>query len=158
VVGIMSVLVQGWLLGKLLKRYSPRRLAVMGLFSSSIAYVLYGAVPEGWMMYVVIVLNLLGFTVASSIQSIVSSAADASSQGQTMGAVGSMNSLMAVIAPALGAPLLGVVSHLPQGDWRIGAPFYLCALLQVAGLLLAWTHFRGQRRDRLATRPSSPPA
>ena len=47
-----------------------------------------------------------------------------------MGAVSSLNSLMAVIAPVIGAPLLAMVSHLPQGDWRIGAPFYFCAALQ----------------------------
>ena len=150
VVGITSVIVQGLLLGKLLKRYSPQRLAVMGLLSSTVAYALYGAATQGWMMYAVIVFNLLGFTVASSIQSIISSAADASTQGRTMGAVSSMNSLMAVLAPVLGAPLLGAVSHFPRGDWRIGAPFYLCAVLQLAGLLLAWTHFHRLRRARLA--------
>jgi MFS transporter, DHA1 family, tetracycline resistance protein len=150
VVGVMSVLVQGVLLGRLLKRYSPQRLAVMGLISSTIAYALYGAATDGWMMYAFIIFNLLGFTVAASIQSIVSSAADASMQGQTMGAVSSLNSLMAVVAPVLGAPLLGAVSHLPRGDWRIGAPLYLCAALQLCGLVLAIFHFRGMRRNRLA--------
>ena len=63
-----------------------------------------------------------------------------------MGSVSSLNSLMAVIAPVLGAPLIGVVSHLPASDWRVGAPFYFCALLQGMALLLAWIHFRGARR------------
>ncbi|HEX6363833.1 MAG TPA: MFS transporter, partial [Albitalea sp.] len=125
VVGVVSVIVQGVLLGRLLKRFSPQRLAVLGLVSSTVAYALYGAATEGWMMYVVIVANLLGFTVAAAIQSIISGAADASTQGQTMGAVSSLNSLMAVVAPAVGAPLLASVSHFPAGDWRIGAPFYL---------------------------------
>jgi MFS transporter, DHA1 family, tetracycline resistance protein len=120
--------------------------------SSTLAYALYGAATQGWMMYVVIICNLLGFTVAASIQSIISGAADAGSQGQTMGAVSSLNSLAAVIAPVIGAPLLGVVSHLPQGDWRIGAPFYFCALLQACALVFAWLHFRGARRARLAAR------
>jgi len=40
------------------------------------------------------------------------------------------------------------VSHLPQGDWRIGAPFYFCALLQAAALVLAVSHFRRERRAR----------
>jgi DHA1 family tetracycline resistance protein-like MFS transporter len=150
VVGITSVVVQGILLGRLLKRFSARRLAVLGLVSSTLAYALYGAATEGWMMYVVIVCNLLGFTVAASIQSLISGAADARNQGQTMGSVSSLNSLMAVVAPVLGAPLLGVVSHLPQGDWRIGAPFYFCAALQLAALVLAWIHFRDMRRSRLA--------
>ena len=62
-----------------------------------------------------------------------------------MGAVSSLGSLMAVIAPLLGAPLLGVVSHLPPHDWRIGAPMFLCAALQATALLLAWAHFRKVR-------------
>jgi DHA1 family tetracycline resistance protein-like MFS transporter len=56
-----------------------------------------------------------------------------------------------VIAPAIGAPQLTMVSHLPRGDWRIGAPFYFCALLQGTALFLTVMHFRGeQRRQRLA--------
>src|SRR5690349_961314 len=49
-VGVMSVLVQGVLLGRLLKRFSPRRLAVAGLLSSALAYAMWGAATEGWMM------------------------------------------------------------------------------------------------------------
>jgi MFS transporter, DHA1 family, tetracycline resistance protein len=137
------------LLGQLLKRFSPQRLAVMGLVSSTLAYVAWGAVTEGWMMYVVILLNVLGVTVAASIQSIISGAADATTQGRTMGAVSSLQSLMAVIAPVMTAPLLGSVSHFPQGDWRIGAPFYFCALIQLVALTLAWLHFRRARAARL---------
>ncbi|TMH11061.1 MAG: TCR/Tet family MFS transporter [Betaproteobacteria bacterium] len=154
-VGIVSVIVQGLLLGRLLKRFSAQRLAVLGLVSSTLAYLLYGAATQGWMMYVVIACNMLGFTVAAAIQSIISGAADASTQGQTMGAVSSVNSLMAVVAPVLGAPLLAAVSHLPQGDWRIGAPFYLCSALQLAALVLAWVHFRGARRARLASQSTA---
>jgi len=64
--------------------------------------------------------------------------------------VSAVNSLMAVVAPVLGAPLLGVVSDLPRGDWRIGAPFYFCAAVQAVALGLAWMHFGKARRARLA--------
>jgi len=154
-VGVMSVLVQGWLLGVLLKHFTAQRLAVYGLVSSTLAFVAWGLATEGWMMYAVIFGNVLGYTVAASMQSIISGAADARSQGQTLGAVSSLSSLMAVIAPAIGAPLLGMVSHLPTGDWRIGAPFYFCAALQFAALLLALTHFRGARRNRLAAQAAA---
>jgi DHA1 family tetracycline resistance protein-like MFS transporter len=60
--------------------------------------------------------------------------------------VGGLNSLMAVIAPTLSAPLLVMVSHLPPGDWRIGAPLYFCAVLQALALALAVSHFRRERR------------
>jgi len=49
---------------------------------------------------------------------------------------------MAVVAPILGAPLLAAVSHFPQGDWRIGAPFFFCAALQVGSLVLAVLYLR----------------
>ena len=153
-VGVMSALVQGFLLGRLLKRFSPQRLAVVGLVSSTLAYLGWGAASEGWMMFAVVACNILGFTVAASMQSIVSSAADATRQGRTMGAVSGLQSLMAVVAPVLSAPLLGAVSHLPRGDWRIGAPFYFCALLQLAALGLAWMHFNNGRRVRNAATPS----
>jgi DHA1 family tetracycline resistance protein-like MFS transporter len=146
VVGMVAVLVQGVLMGRLLKRYAPPKLAIMGLISSVLAYTLWGAATEGWMMYAVIALNLLGGTVNASVQSMISSAADSKSQGQTMGAVSALSSLMAVVAPILGAPLLAMVSHLSQGDWRMGAPFFFCAVLQVASLALAVMHLRRHRR------------
>jgi DHA1 family tetracycline resistance protein-like MFS transporter len=147
-VGIVSAVTQGLLLGRLLKRFSPQRLAVLGLVSSTLAYAAWGAATQGWMMFAIIFLNLLSSTVSSAIQSIISSAADARSQGKTMGAVSGLNSLTAVVAPLLAAPLLIMVSHLQQGDWRIGLPMYFCALLQGAALLLAISHFRRERRLR----------
>jgi len=144
-VGVMSTLVQGVLLKHLLRRFSPRRLVVMGLVSSSLCYLAWGLAPVGWMMFVVIGFNVLGFAVASTMQGIVSNAADESTQGRTMGAVSSLQSLMAVVAPVIGAALLAFVSHLPRGDWRIGAPYYFCAALQAAAMLIALRHFSRER-------------
>ncbi len=147
-VGIVSAVVQGGLMGRLLKHFTPQRLAVWGLLSSTFAYIGWGLATEGWMMYAVIFGNLLGATVAATMQSLISSAASSTEQGRTMGSVSSLNSLMAVIAPAFGAPLLALASHQPAGDWRIGLPMYFCAALQGLALLLALTHFRNARRAR----------
>jgi DHA1 family tetracycline resistance protein-like MFS transporter len=145
-VGVVSVLVQGVFLGCLLKVFPPRQLTVIGLSSSTLAFLLWGAATEGWMMYAIIVANLFGNTVAASVNSLISSAAERHNQGQTLGAVNSIGSLMAVLAPMLGAPMLALVSHYPRGDWRIGAPFYFCALLQAGALCLATLHFRAHQR------------
>jgi DHA1 family tetracycline resistance protein-like MFS transporter len=144
-VGTVSALVQGVLLGKLLRRFTRERLAIWGLASSTVAFGLWGLATEGWMMYAVIGTNVLGAAVAATVNALVSSAADASEQGRTMGAVGGLNSLMAVIGPMFAAPLLAAVSHLPPLDWRVGAPMFFCAVLQGLALLLAWLHFRGLR-------------
>jgi DHA1 family tetracycline resistance protein-like MFS transporter len=34
------------------------------------------------------------------------------------------------------------VTHLATTDWRMGAPFFLCAALQAGALILAVNHFR----------------
>ena len=153
-VGMMAALVQGGLIRVALKRYSAQRLAVVGLISSSICYTLWGAATEGWMMYAVIVLNVFGFMANTSIQSLISSAVDDQSQGRTLGSVASLNSMMAVLAPVIGAALLGFVSHLPRGDWRIGLPFFLCALLQAVAAVLAIRHFRRNPAAVAATEPT----
>ena len=143
-VGAMAVLVQGFLLPRLLKLFSPQRLVVLGLASSVITNFVWGAATAGWVMYAVIVFNVLGFAASTALQSLISNAADAKTQGQTMGAVSSLNSVMAVLAPILGMSLMYLVAELPKGDWRIGAPFYFCALLQAASLFFAWRHFGRQ--------------
>jgi DHA1 family tetracycline resistance protein-like MFS transporter len=145
-IGVVAAVVQGGLLGRLLKVWRPPKLALLGLLSSTLAFVAFGLVTEGWMMYVVIVANILGNTVTAVVNSQISGAADHSEQGQTMGAVSGLNSLMAVIAPTIAAPLLGLVAGYPQGDWRIGLPMYFCAALQALALAFAIAHFRTHRQ------------
>ena len=89
-------------------------------------------------------LNLLGGIGAAALQSFISNSAGAAHQGQAMGAVSSLNSLMAVLAPLLGLTLLGEVSHRPSGDLLMGLPFYACAALQAVALFITLRFFRTQ--------------
>jgi len=140
-VGLMSVVVQGGLLRVLNKRIPVRRLVPLGLLFSVLTNLIWGFSTEGWMMYAAIVIGLLSYAVGPTLQGQISSAADDRTQGETMGAISSLNSLMAVIAPVLGLGLMYLVSDLPKGDWRVGAPFYFCAVLQALSLVFARRHF-----------------
>ena len=144
VVGLMAAVVQGGLLGWLLRKFGERRVVVAGLASGVIAYLAYGLTTVGWVMYAIIFANLLAFAVGPALHAIVSKAADPGEQGVAMGSLTSLNSLMAVTAPFIGTPLLAEVSHLPAGDWRIGAPFFMSALLAFVALVLAAWHFSRQ--------------
>jgi DHA1 family tetracycline resistance protein-like MFS transporter len=142
-VGAMMALVQGVLLKHLLVRFSPRRIAAFGLVVGSLTYLGYGLATAGWVVFIVIVVGtLLGGGAQAAIQSLISNAADPRHQGQTMGAVASLNSLMAVVAPVFGTALLGLVSHRPPGDVMIGLPFFFCAALQASAALIAIRFFR----------------
>ncbi len=146
VVGLMAAIVQGGLLGGLLKHFGERRVVLAGLLSGTLTYVAYGLTTVGWLMYVFIAANLLAFAVGPALSAIVSKAAPPAEQGLAMGSLSSLSSLLAAAAPLLGAPLLAEASHLPQGDWRIGAPFFLSALLSAAAFVLAALHFARQSR------------
>ena len=144
-VGLMAVIVQGGLLRQFQKHISLPRLVSVGLVSSTLAYAAYGAVPQGWMMYVVIMANVFGYMVQPGLQSLVANAVDPSRQGESMGAVSSLNSMAAMLGPILAAPLLAVASGYPQGDWHIGIPFYLCAAIQGVAAIIGFRYFNRTR-------------
>jgi DHA1 family tetracycline resistance protein-like MFS transporter len=143
-VGIVAAVTQGGLLGRLLRHFGEVRLAFLGLASGFFAYVLYGIAPQGWMMYAIIFANFAAFAAGPAMQAIISKAVDPREQGVTMGALNSINSVMFVIAPLVGTPVLAQVSHLPPGDLRTGLTFFLCAAVQALAWMLARKHFSGR--------------
>jgi DHA1 family tetracycline resistance protein-like MFS transporter len=153
-VGVMSVLVQGVLVGRLTRRMSARRLAALGLASSALAFAAWGAAPQGWMMYVVIACNVLGFAAQPALQTLVANTADPTALGRTMGALAGLQSLTAVLAPVIGPLLLRLAADAPRGDWRLGAPYYVCAVLQATAMATAVVHF-GRRRPGAAASTAS---
>jgi MFS transporter, DHA1 family, tetracycline resistance protein len=142
-VGLVAAVVQGGLLGTLLRRFGNVRLALAGLATGTVAYVLYGLAQQGWMMYAIILANFLSFAAGPALQAVVSNAVDPREQGVTMGALNSINSIMFVVAPMIGTPLLAGVSQLPPEDWRVGSTFFVSALLQGVAFWLARRHFAG---------------
>jgi DHA1 family tetracycline resistance protein-like MFS transporter len=150
-VGIMSALVQGVLLGTCSSAGRAQRWR-WGLMASSATYLaLWGWVPEGWMMYVVIFRQPAGRPPRRQRCRAWCPRRQRQRTGPDHGLGGSLNSLMAVIAPVVGAPLLGLVSHFPQGDWRIGRRVLLRRCCR-PGLMLAIFHFRRGRRRPLCRR------
>ncbi len=157
VVGVVAAVVQGGLMRVLLTRFKPERLVQMGLVSSATGYLAWGLATEGWMMMAIVVCNLLGFTITASLQSLISNAASDREQGTAMGSVASLTSAMAVIAPVVGAALLGLVSPLGPGHWLVGLPFFACCALQVTGAVIAIRHFARQGRAQQAAALSAAP-
>jgi len=141
VVGATSAVVQGGLLGVLLRRLGERRLVLAGLASSTLAYVGYGLATHGWMMLLIVMANLLAFGVGAAVNAMVSKAAPPEQQGLAMGALASLNSVVAVLGPIVGLPLFARVSRYPKDDLRVGACFFVCAALSALAFLLASWHF-----------------
>jgi DHA1 family tetracycline resistance protein-like MFS transporter len=112
---------------------------------------LYGLATQGWMMYVFILCNLLSFAAGPALQGIVSKATSANEQGELMGSLQSISSLASVVMPLLGGAILSAVGDLPPNDWRIGGTFFVCAAMQVVGILVARHYFRSHHMATSAT-------
>ena len=144
-VGLASAVVQAGLLAVLLRRFGEMRLALLGISSGAVTYMLYGLATQGWMMYVFILCNLLAFAAGPALQGIVSKATPPERQGELMGALQSIGSLGVIVTPLIGTAILGAASHLPASDWRIGSSFFLCAAMQVVAIVVARHYFRTHR-------------
>jgi MFS transporter, DHA1 family, tetracycline resistance protein len=142
--GIVFATSQGVLLGHLLRKFGDSRTALFGLISSTLAYVFYGLAFQGWMIYAIILGNALGSLAGPALQGIISKSVDPREQGVTMGSLTSINSLMGVIAPLIGTPLLSFVAHYPPTDLRAGVTFFVAAIAQACALGLAYRHFQGR--------------
>ena len=145
-VGLCSVVMQGFLLGRVIKRLGEARTALIGLSSSVLILLGFGLAPYGWIMYVLIPCNLMAYAANPALQAIFSKAADAKSQGIVMGSLAALGSLMSVSATLIGTSVLAQVGHLPQGAILLGAPFFLASCSQLLALLVASRHFSRQKR------------
>ncbi|GJJ03482.1 tetracycline resistance MFS efflux pump [Duganella rhizosphaerae] len=141
-VGLMAAVVQAGLLGILIKRFGEVRLSLLGMCSGGLAYLFYGLATQGWMMYVLIICNVLSFAVGPALQGIISKSTPPNEQGELMGSLQSISSLGVIFMPLLGTAILAEVGHLPANDWRIGSTFYLCAVMQALAILVAQRYFR----------------
>src|SRR5688572_25481159 len=144
-VGATAFLVQGFLLRRLIAGLGAQRLALAGLASAAICHLGWAVATQGWMMYAIIAANLLSNAIVPTLQSLVSAAADETTQGQTMGAVAALSSFASVLGPVVGASLLGFVSHLPPDDWRMGAPFFVTSAILLACTVIAAQQFSARK-------------
>ena len=137
-VGILSAVVQGGLLGRLVKRFGEERLALTAIGINIFVQTAYGLAQHGWMMFPILFCSLLTFTAGPSIQGVVSKSVDPTVQGVTLGAIQSIASLSAVVGPIIAGQILANVSSLPPTDFRVGAHIFFCASLNLLAFLMAW--------------------
>ena len=158
-VGIISAIIQGGLIGRLVKRFGEPALVIIGslLFSASLfatafigpAIGLMGILLTGAVSSIGNALN------APSLSSLASKSADAGEQGGVMGAMQSVASLARAVGPSLAAFLIySAVAHVgfdgrPQNmsDSSIFRTFWTAAAIQFVAFLIAIYFARAYRRD-----------
>lgn len=139
-IGLVLVVVQGGLLGPLVRRAGEARLIRVGLVCMASALVALPAVRHGQVGALLGVLALLGFgqgMVGPCLSSSLSRAVPAGSQGAALGLSQSLGALARTVGPAAAGPLFDAGGE--------GAPLYAAGLLVAGAFLLALATLRGVR-------------
>ena len=139
-VGLCAALVQGGLVRKVMPKIGEHRAILIGVAFATVAFIGYGLVPEGWMVYPLIVVGAVGGLTNPALQAIVSKGVGADEQGGVQGALSSLNSLAGIVGPYIAT---GLFAHFIKTDPQIpGAAFYAAAGLNVLGLIIAFSTMR----------------
>lgn len=129
-VGVLGIVVQGGLIGRLVKRYGERMLVPVGLALLALGVSLLPVAPDGLAMMATFAVLAIGQGLSTpSLNALISRTADPGEQGRVLGSAQSMGALARAVGPALGGALFSSVS--------MGAPFWFAGGLLVLGLALA---------------------
>ena len=104
-VGILMAVVQGGLAGRITGRIGRRPAIVAGLAFAAASMTGYSLAPEGWMLYPLFAVGAMAGLAYPAIQATVTSRVDRRQQGTVQGALTSLQSLAAVVAPPLATGL-----------------------------------------------------
>ncbi len=136
-VGIMFALVSGGLTGKVVGKLGERRALIFGFCVSALGYLLYGLATQGWMLYAIIAATSIGGVAGAAIMALVTKLVPANEQGALQGALGSVQSVAAIIGPLMATGLFGYFTS-PHAPVQLpGAAFLASSLLVVIAIVLA---------------------
>jgi MFS family permease len=129
-VGLLGIILQGGLIGRLVKRFGESSLVTAGFISLVVSYAILGPIHDIIPLAVVSTLSSFGNGVLRpSLSSLVSQNAGRHEQGVVLGLSQSLNSVAQILAPILGGILIGR-ELLTMWAW-------VAALAALVGLLCA---------------------
>ncbi|MBI5433840.1 MAG: MFS transporter [Planctomycetes bacterium] len=135
VVGMISALIQGGLIRRLVPRYGETRLAIAGPALLALGLAVVGGAPTFAWVIVGCVLLPCGFGLNNpSVGSLISRASPIDQQGAYLGLQQSLASLARMLGPALA----GIVFDL----WGPRSPFFSAAAALLLATLLAWVYHK----------------
>jgi DHA1 family tetracycline resistance protein-like MFS transporter len=99
--GLGSAVVQGLLVRRIVPALGERRSAMTGSTLTACSYLCIAFAPVGWVVLLGIVLQAAGAITNPAVQGMVSASAPADRQGETQGALSSLQGLTAIVSPLI---------------------------------------------------------
>jgi DHA1 family tetracycline resistance protein-like MFS transporter len=136
VVGLSSLVVQGLVVGRVVKAVGEYRAMLIGLVVGAAAQLLLGLATTGWLFLVALPVWSFFGLVGPSLQSIASREVAPDEQGQLQGALSSLQSIVTLVSPVLYTQTFAAAIGPLSGLGLPGAAFLLSATLLVACAVL----------------------
>jgi len=145
--GIIFAIGQAGLTRIVVPALGERRAILIGLCVSAAICVGYGVVPKGWMIYVLMLFIVFGWSVAQpAMHALMSRAVPMNEQGLLQGALASLNNLTNVVGPPFWTALFGY-SISPRAPAIVpGAAFFTAALVFLIALAAGWRWLAAPKR------------
>ncbi|MBX3013136.1 MAG: TCR/Tet family MFS transporter [Caldilineaceae bacterium] len=141
VVGLSSALVQGGLIGPIVKALGEPRALIVGLSIGALTFALYGLAPQAWMFYVIPFLGAFGAISQPSAQSMITKGVQANEQGAVQGAIASLTSLTGIVGPIISTYSFRYFISDAAPFLLPGAPFFVGTILMAFAALFAMRTF-----------------
>ena len=142
VIGLLSIVVQLWLVGILAKKLGDRRMAVFGLMLMVTGFFLFAFTEWQWLLLGALLIYIIGGVQGTAIQSITSSIIPDNEQGELQGSLGSLMGLTTLIAPPLMTSCFSYFTGKNSAIYFPGISFLIAALLTLISLILLIKSFK----------------
>jgi DHA1 family tetracycline resistance protein-like MFS transporter len=137
-VGICSMVVQGILIGPVIKRFGERTSLIAGQVFGAAGFFVYGAASTGmWFLAGIPFMALWGLANPASL-ALMSRHVGADEQGQLQGANASIQGIASMLGPGLFSLTFAYAIRPELGVQLPGAPFLLAGLLLLVATVIAW--------------------
>jgi len=155
IVGVLSAVLQGGLVGRAIKAWGERRTLLTGLAFGAIGFVLYGLAPTGYWFWAAMPVTSLWGLAMPAAQGLMTRQVLPTEQGRLQGAVGSLSSLAGIIGPILFTRAFADVTGKGLHTGWAGVTFFLAAAMLLGAWFLAWRGTAATRAARAAA--TAPP-
>jgi len=136
-VGVATAIVQGGVIGRVVKRFGERRALLAGLLCGGTGFAVMGVAPSGvWYCAAIPIMALWGLA-NPALQGLMTRRVESTEQGRLQGANGSLQGIAQLVGPAIFTGIFAtfIASH---RSWQIpGAPFLLAAAMLLAAAVVA---------------------
>lgn len=154
-VGVCSIVVQGVLVGRVVKTLGERRTILVGLVCGSAGFVIQAMAQNGSIYTTGIVVMSLWGLMGPALQGVMTRLVSPSEQGRLQGANSSVLGISTLLGPILFTQIFAA-SIGTQSDWHLpGAPFLLSAIL-LAGATALTLRVMATRLKSLPPVPTHP--